>query len=208
LFPENPRAFSHRSFNRQITEIEFPQISGQSIYAVEHAKCRGFNVVATLHSHLDGSCELSSGDIFSFGQKHEPLTAIVCGKNDFAFYSKLSFTKRMNYLIREIENTRLNYFWSIFPWIFSFLLIIVLLILFYERERLHNARKADKAIELIEKFSQQQKAVVNNLIKMKTLGKKDIKKKILETLTKDGIVEERNKKIVLTKWFKKAIKKI
>ncbi len=192
----------------QITTIEFPEMTGQSIYAVEHAKCLGINVIATIHSHLDGSCELSKRDIFSFGHKGEPLTAIICGENDFAFYSKLSFTKRMNYLIRDIEYTRLKYFWSLFPWVFSLLLIIILLVLFFEREHMHKKRKKEKAIEVIEKCTSPEKKIINTLLDEGYIHKGELKKNVFESLIKEDIIERKQNRVILKKWFRKAIKKL
>jgi len=190
----------------QITKIEFPEISGQSLYAVEHAKCKGFGTIATVHTHLDGSCELSKADIFSFGQKDEPLTGIICGKNDFALYSKKGLTKRMNYIIRDIEDSRLGYFWILFPWVFSILLIVVLLVLAYERERLRNLRRKDLALFMIEKFSSTEKKMVDNLLEKGSVLKQDIKSNIREKLMKEKIIEESGNKIYLKHWFKKALR--
>lgn len=193
----------------QITKIEFPEISGQSIYAVEHAKCSRFGTIATIHSHLDGNCDMSKGDIFAFGQKDsEPLTAIICGEGDIAFYSKKSFTKRMNYLIRDIEYSRLNYFWALFPWVFSGLLIIILLVLFYERERIHNLRKKEKALYLIETFTQQEKKLINTLVENQQLNKDRLNKQLISKLTKENLIEEKNNEIHLKHWFKKALKRL
>ncbi|MFH1591938.1 MAG: hypothetical protein ABIB47_01075 [Candidatus Woesearchaeota archaeon] len=192
----------------QITKIEFPEIAGQGLYAVEHAKCKGLSVIATIHSHLDGNCEMSRADIFNFGQKNEPLAAIICGENDIAFYSKKSFDKRMNYIVREIGDTRLTYFWSLFPWVFSGLLIISLLILFYERERIYNLRKKELAVYLIEKFTSQEKNIINTLVEKGSLKKRKINSSLLLKLTKKDLVEEKNNEIRLRHWFKKALKKI
>lgn len=192
----------------QITDIDLPEISAQGVFAVEHAKCRGFGVIATIHSHLDGNCALSQGDLFSFGQKEEPLSAIMCGENDIAFYSKKSFTNRMNYVVRDVGNTRLNYFWTLFPWVFSILLIIILLVLFYERERLHNLRKKDIALGLIEKFTPSKNKVVNTLLLHEKLPKEKVSSRVLQNLVKNKIVEEKDKEIHLKHWFKKALKKL
>ena len=189
-----------------VTEMEFPNIIGQSEFAVQHAKCGGMGLIASVHSHVDGDCDLSEGDIFVMGQRKEPLMGIVCGVNNFAFYPKTTFSNRLDFLIRDIEDSSSDYFWSLFPWVFSILLVVASIGLAIEREVHHHKKNKDLALSYIEGFSPQERKIVDELLDKKVLNPRKIPKAVFNKLERRRILKQDRYGVVLEKWFWKAVK--
>ncbi len=116
----------------QIDEIEFPDVIEEGHFSIVHVACPRFGTISTIHSHSINNCKLSDIDIFAFGSKNEPTNSIMCGIDNFAFYSRKDFDKRMNYIIRDIQ-VKNYYFWFYFPWLLSIILLVIIGMLFAAR---------------------------------------------------------------------------
>ena len=87
----------------QITKMKMAKAIEQSSFHIRHEACPKLGTISAIHSHPGGDCKLSETDIFAFGSRDEPTNAVVCGRDNFAFYSREDFNKRMNYIIKDIE---------------------------------------------------------------------------------------------------------
>lgn len=189
----------------QVTKMKIPEITAQGLYAVEHTKCSNFGLISSIHSHLDGNCELSKGDIFEFGKRKEPLMSIMCNENKFSFYSKADFQKSMPYTIMSIE-PRTSNIWFIFPWVLSIILVASLIIVIYEREKIIKKRHKETALALVEKFTSGEKRIVDSLLLGGPIISGETAKKIVKKLVKNDILEVDKDQVRLKKWFRKAVK--
>jgi len=71
-----------------ITEI----VPAEMIYATAtecEANCTiRDEYLGRIHNHISGRCVLSPLDTFGWGESDAPLTAVICGENRFAFFSR------------------------------------------------------------------------------------------------------------------------
>jgi hypothetical protein len=82
-----------------IKSIDETKVLNSSEGSITYAQCkRSSDYLGTLHSHpatgnyrFIPSCHLSSQDIYTFGAEKQPLTAVICGIDQFGFYSTQDF---------------------------------------------------------------------------------------------------------------------
>ena len=190
----------------QITRETQPKIVENSPFHIEHAGCSRFGTIATIHSHLDGSCTPSREDLFSFGKKREPLLAIVCGENNYGFYSQENFNKKMNYLIRNIPERKNRYVLFYVPWIFSILLIVTLVIVLFGRRKALRSKNKELVLNIMEKFNMSERKILNVLIELGELPRKNIPLGIFTKLNKENIIEIKGTRIKIKEWFRDILK--
>ena len=90
----------------EVTGFSSPPVMESTNVSVKYGSCWGFNIIGTIHSHLDGKCGLSGVDKFTFGKKGHLLTAVVCGKNEFGIYSQENLENELYYVIKEVKVKR------------------------------------------------------------------------------------------------------
>ena len=190
----------------QIREETEPEVLEGSPFHIEHKGCPYIGTIATIHSHLDGNCNPSRADLFSFGRKREPIMAIICGENNFGFYSKADFESRMDYLIRQVPPQENHYIFFFFPWILSIALIIFSVLILYERHRAITKKNREIALNILEEFNKTERKLLNILIEMEQLPRKNIPPSILTKLNQENLIEVRSSIVKLKKWFRDALK--
>lgn len=192
----------------QVTKETYPNVLEDSPFHIEHTGCPKFGTIATIHSHLDGSCTPSKEDLVSYGRKKEPLMAIICGENNYAFYSQENINKKLNYIIRTIPKKKNYYTLFYFPWIFSLVLIIILIIVLYEKHRILRKKNKEIALNIMEEFNVSERKIMNILIELGELPRKNIPLSIFTKLNKENVIEVKGTIVKLKEWFRNALKEL
>jgi proteasome lid subunit RPN8/RPN11 len=66
--------------------VQNPAIS-QTPTSITITQCREQNVLGNVHTHPSGACALSLKDAYSFAQTQNNITGVICGPNQFAFFT-------------------------------------------------------------------------------------------------------------------------
>lgn len=86
-----------------IQDMRSTKIYSHNETRIEYESCsRDKGYLGTLHSHPQpdhigyrATCELSSTDIYTFGSDQSPLTGVMCGRNQIAFYTPQNFDESL-----------------------------------------------------------------------------------------------------------------
>lgn len=190
----------------QITKEKQPEIIEDSPFHIEHTGCPKIGTIATIHSHIDGNCVPSSADLFSFGRKKEPIMAIICGENNYGFFSRANPEDKMAYLIREIPEKGNKYLLFFFPWIFSIILLLVLTVFIYQKHKVVAKKNKEIALNMLEEFNRSERKILNILIELGELPRKNIPLSLFTKLNKENLIETRGNVVKMEKWFRDALK--
>jgi len=177
----------------QITDTIIPKIVEVSRFHTVHTGCPKYRIAATIHSHPGGECKLSDIDIYTFGKRKDPLSAVICGKDNFAFYSSKNFDLRMNYLIRDVEDRA--------PTLFIILVLLItlfigLLVIFtnYRINKFMKQYKRKKALHIMKQFTEGERKIVSIFLDIGTIRLKNLPKSVEDKLILYKVVHIKGKK--------------
>lgn len=74
-----------------ITSIKPSQMLSESNFVCEKSifsELFSTKLIGTIHSHPSGICSLSETDIFTFGKSDDAVISIICGTNNFNFFTQ------------------------------------------------------------------------------------------------------------------------
>lgn len=85
----------------EVDSLAKTEILDVSRYYVKYSPCPRWRHIGSIHTHYDPEpCNLSSGDIYAFGQKEDVISGLVCGNDTIRIFNRQFLTIPVHSVIR------------------------------------------------------------------------------------------------------------